>query len=331
MSYSQRLKVKNEATGIRLVSQYIQEYWECRWQPFEQRNDEGIDGIILMRKKNEDLGVKINVQIKCGASYISSFNDDEIRIAIDDANGLKKHLEYWRNQIDPAVLIFVNPSKILRDQHGNPCKNDRGKIVWKESRLKAKAWWVDLKDITIIPDGFSTLIRIDRKQTFGEHSKGDFLDLIEPLLGKKGLQTIIPNSESIKLYNSINILNDAKEYFKIWREDNEGRTICKAINQDVIVSRTGWRHITLGRRGHDRKITSFKLLGIAKQIILESEKFYLLNQDEDSLYITQKLGLRALIGGNRITEQVVQVILLRRIKKSDRTSRWWFYSVHNRN
>jgi hypothetical protein len=29
-----RIRTKNEATGMRVVAQYVQEFWECGWQPF---------------------------------------------------------------------------------------------------------------------------------------------------------------------------------------------------------------------------------------------------------------------------------------------------------
>ena len=156
---SQRVRSKNEATGMRIVSQYVQEFWECGWQPFDHRNDQGIDGLILMRNKGEDLGVKINIQVKCGATYISSQNDEEIRLSIDDSEGLSKHVEYWRGQNEPIVLVFVNGSKPLRDVHGNIVKdNKNNKTIWQDSRLKAKAWWVNLKDEKLQPEGTKSII-----------------------------------------------------------------------------------------------------------------------------------------------------------------------------
>jgi len=326
-SNSQRLRTKNEITGMRVVAQYVQEFWECGWQPYDQRNDKGIDGLILMHKKNQDLGVKINVQVKCGTSYISSFKNDEIRISIDDAKGLLEHLEYWRSQLEPVILIFVNPSKLIRDKNGNIIKDDNNKPLWKESRLKAKAWWVDVKNTDIQPKGTTTIISINKENVFGEHSKGDFLKLVSPLLGKNGLKVIFPNSESNNLLISDNLKKDAREFYKKWK--NNTITQCKAFGQNLIISRTGWRHIVLSRRGKERRVASLRLLGLAKQIINEVDNFYLLNQTEEFNQITQKLGIRALVKTKTQGEMVVQVVVLRRIWKNK--SKWWFYSVHNRN
>jgi hypothetical protein len=46
MSLQQRIISKNEATGMRVVVQFVQEFWECGWQPLDSRNDNGIDGLI---------------------------------------------------------------------------------------------------------------------------------------------------------------------------------------------------------------------------------------------------------------------------------------------
>lgn len=329
-SQSHRLRTKNEATGMRVVAQYVQEYWECGWQTFEQRNDKGIDGLILLHKKNEDLGVKINVQVKCGAGYISSINSEEIRISIDDSRGLIEHLEYWRNQLEPVVLVFVNPSKILRDEHGNICKDAKNRTIWKDSRLKSKAWWVDVKDSNIQPEGTKSLISIPIKNVFGEHSKGDFLKLVSQLIGNKSLKRILMNKDSTNLFISSNLQKDAYDYYKEWKSTTP-KMFCKALGQEIIISRTGWRHITLSRRGKERRTISLRLLGVAKQIIEEVDGFYLLTQEEDSNQTTQKLGIRAIVESKNFGNQVVQVVILRRVWKKSKKSKWWFYSIHNRN
>lgn len=327
-SLPQRQRTKNEATGMRVVGQYVQEFWECGWQPLEQRNDEGIDGVILMKRKSEDLGVRINVQVKCGAGYISSTSEDEIRISIDDSWGLLEHMKYWKQQTEPVVLVFINPSKAIRDEHGNYIKDEKGKIQWVDSRLKAKAWWVDVTSDGVMPDGTKTIITLNKRQVFGEHSKGDFLKLIKPLLGKAGLQTLEPNEQSKKLLISQNLVIDSTKFYQDWK--GHGDVFCKALNQKIIISRTGLRHIKMSRRGLERRIMSLKLLGIAKQIIEEVDNFYLLNQEEEDSQLTQKLGLRALVKSKTDGERIVQVIILRKMWKHTKKSKWWFYSVHNR-
>lgn len=323
-----RIRTKNEATGIRVVSQYVEEFWECGWQPYDARNDKGIDGLILMHQRGQDLGVKIHVQVKCGSGYISSITDEEIRISIDDEIGLVRHLEYWRRQVEPTILIFVNPSRPKRNKDGNILKDDKGKIVWIESRLRAEAWWVNLKDKDLQPNGTRTIITIKRKNHFGEHSKGEFLNLIKPLLINSHLPVIELNKESKNLLYSANLKKDARDFYKTWK--NENTIHCTAISQEIRVSRTGWRHILLNRRGKERRIISLKLLGVAKQILAQVEKYYLLSQKEDYYSVEQKYGLRAIVKDQFQGESVVQVIILRRMNKKNKKSKWWFYSVHYR-
>lgn len=324
-----RLITKNEATGVRVVSQYVREYWECGWQELDARNDRGLDGIIFMRKRNVDLGVRINIQVKCGSKYISSENKDEIRISIDNSRGFLDHLNYWKNQLEPTVLVFVNPGKKKRDLNGTVDKDEYGKSVWVESRKKAQAWWVDLKDEGLHPENTSTIIRLKRKNVFGEHSKGDFLKLIRSHLSIYHLPAITINEESKKLLNSSNLAREAKDFFKQWKNNN--LTFCKALNQNIRVSKTGWNHITAKRRGQERRKHSLSLLGVARQIIQESEQIYLLNQSERFDELEQKYGIRGRYFDKYLGRWLeVQVIVLRRLNLKSRKEKLWFYSVHHR-
>ncbi|MVN23518.1 DUF4365 domain-containing protein [Mucilaginibacter arboris] len=325
-----RIRTKNEATGMRVVAQFVQEFWECGWQPFDARNDKGIDGLILMKKRNTDLGVKINVQVKCGAKYISSETKDEIKISIDDELGLIEHIEYWSKQVEPAILIFVNPAKPIRDKSGNIVKDDKGKITWKESRLNSKAWWVDLKSKGLRVENSKTLISIPKKNVFGEHSKGAFLKLIKPLMSNAHLPLIKLNAESKRLLNSIKLKEESHKFYKDWKNGNT--IFCKAIDKDIRVSKTGWDHILSSNRGAERRINSLKLLGVAKQMVdeIEKDKFFLLNQKESLLELEQKLGIRARYVDKQLGEQIVQVIILRKLNTRNRNEKLWFYSVHYR-
>lgn len=325
-----RIRTKNEATGMRVVGQYIQEFWECGWQPFEARNDRGIDGLILMRKKNIDLGVKINVQVKCGVGYISSETKDEIRLSIDDEKGLIEHIEYWKKQNEPAILVFVNPVKPARDKSGNILKKDKGQVIWKESRLNSKAWWVDLKSDNLRIVDSKTLISIPKQNVFGEHSKGAFHKLIRPLLSNNHLPLIEINNESRNLLNSLSLKVDSRNFYRQWKNGNT--ILCKALNKNIRVSKTGWNHILSSNRGIERRTNSLKLLGVAKQIIneVEEDKYFLLNQTESPSELEQKFGIRARYIDRQLGEQVVQVIILRKMNTENKKDKLWFYSVHYR-
>ena len=328
-SLPNRLRTKNEVTGIRIVSQYVQEFWECGWQPLDARNDRGIDGVIFMRERNVDLGVKINIQVKCGTKYISSENKDEIRLSIDNEFGLTQHIAYWRQQNEPTLLIFVNPSVPKRDKNGNILRDLKGQIIWIENRLKAKAWWVNLKSENLKIEGTKTLISIPKKNLFGEHSKGEFKKLIKPFMSKESLPLIQLNKESKNLLHTVDIKNDARNFYKTWKNNNV--IFCEPLNKEIRVSKTGWNHILSSKRSKERRVNSLKLLGVAKQIIECNEANYiLLNQFESHNILEQKFGIRVRYYDKFIGEQVVQVVVLRRLNIKNQSEKLWFYSVHYR-
>ena len=84
------------------------------------------------------------------------------------------------------------------------------------------------------------------------------------------------------------------------------------------------------RRGKERRINSWELLGIAKQMIEEVSESYLLQQIESKFNIEQKYGLRARFEDKNQGQKIVQVILLMRRTKPGNKITWWFYSVHYR-
>lgn len=315
-----RKRIINEATGTRIVAQYVREFWECGWQEYDHRNDKGIDGEIILRKKGIDLGVKINVQVKCGKGYISSFDRDEIRLSIEDPIKFIEHIDYWKRQNEPAVLIFVNPYKISFSQQIS---------AWKENRLQPNAWWVNLKDDSIRPEGTLTIIRIPITNTFGEHSKGTFVNLARKIIENNNIQVIQAKSDVIKLYNSTDIRNEARQYFLDWKNNQE--TFCTAIGSKIIISKIAWRHILLNRRGHNKRVLSLRLLAAAKQVIEEAKDYFILSQKENQFEIQQYLGLRCSIKNKALNDITVQVIILKRIKKQQGIAKIWFYSVHHRN
>jgi len=331
------VRTKNEATGMRVVSQYVTEFWECGWQSLDQINDKGIDGEIIMRKGGKDLGVNINVQVKCGINYISSITKDEIKISI--SNKLEEHIQYWKKQISPTVLVFVIPYIPKRDKHGEIIfidtvdKNGKPKKeqVWKESRIKSQAYWVNIKDENVFDKDKKTIIKIKKKDRFGEHSKGDFLKLIEPLLTKISFPEIKLKPENSKLLTSDNLRDDARIFYKNWKLEDNGCFKCKALNnENIIISRTGWNHITHKSRGRERRNISLKLLGAGKQIIEEVDKYYLLQQVEKIDYIEQKIGIRGNVVTKNEGKKTIQVVLLRRFNKSKNYDKYWFYSIHHR-
>ena len=65
-----------ELAGLRMVKMYVTEFFHWGYQEIDQQNDDGLDGIIMVRDKaGYDMGVRIHCQIKCGPAYEKSSTD----------------------------------------------------------------------------------------------------------------------------------------------------------------------------------------------------------------------------------------------------------------
>lgn len=102
-----------ERIGINAVSRIVEIEWNSGWQEYAAHNDEGIDGIILMRrgtKSPSDTGGIVFVQVKCGGNGYR--NDqvqypDKICLALGQEY-IEKHMSRWRGVPGPVILIFVD-------------------------------------------------------------------------------------------------------------------------------------------------------------------------------------------------------------------------------
>ena len=301
-----------ELAGLRMVKMYVTEFFHWGYQEIDQQNDDGLDGIIMVRDKaGYDMGVRIHCQIKCGPAYEKSSTDTEVVIqAYSNKQRWEDKLKHYARMAEPAILIYVNPRN---NKKWPPC------------------WWVRVDDYN--NDGSSQL-RIPRLQTLGEHSKGELLKLVKPIIKDwNNYPALTLNPQDRKLYYSRNLLADARDYYDRMKEHH-----LMLGNSGVLVkwSRTGWRHINTLRRGDVRINTSLSLLSVARRMIeswdgnLETRDGIVLLRGsgvESDHCIELFYGLRnRLIVGTG--EDKIQVVLKRRINKRLHKDTWWFYSVH---
>ena len=307
-----------EATGLRVISMYVQEYFHWGWQPYGQENDDGIDGEIIPRTPNgQDMGVRIKVQSKSGPSYLSSIDDDYVKIhPYSSKEKLKDHIDSWNRSNEPVILVYTNAEKENANKH-------------KYLDLKnPTAWWVLMNDYKY--DG-TTLIKIPRKNLFQEHTKGELRKLIKPYV-KDWIHCpqIKPEKEDLKLWNSLYLAKDSKAFYSDWRMANPMVTL-ETKSAPLKVSRLGWRHITNKAR-KERVALSLRLLPIAKKILEMSKDIRPVVLRTRQLFTywtsdTQHLGYRArvVLDGR---EQKVQVVVKRYRNLKDNKEKFWFYSVH---
>lgn len=78
----------------------------CEFRRHEPDNA-GIDGEIDLVKNHKFLGKILKCQIKAGPSYISSENEDFIKVKVE-----KKYLDIWNKMNIPVVLFYFHEELI---------------------------------------------------------------------------------------------------------------------------------------------------------------------------------------------------------------------------
>lgn len=308
MNKHKRYNLIQEATGRRVVGMYVEEFFGWGWLLNTQQNDDGIDGFIHVRNKSgQDLGVRIQVQIKCGITYFKGL-DDKGRLKLQiytPKQNLKEHLINFQRQTEPTILVFVTSE-------------------WEQSKnlYKPWAWWLRLDNYQY--DG-SSYLYIDHKQRFGEHSKKELFNLVSNSLKWTDNITLEATQKELKLFNTIgNIKSEAKKiYSQLTAEDIK----CPALyNERVYFNRIGWHHITNGQRGKGRIKNSLELIAIVPRIIKNVEKWVFARRSKNANSNHKFFTLRAnvVIKKERLKVQVI----VRRQKDKNGNIKFIFYSVH---
>lgn len=286
----------------------------CGWQELDHINDDGIDGLILDRKRERHTGTIYHVQVKCGEGWAKRVKKRPGFLTLNlGPKYIKDHRPRWNALQGPVILVYV-------DFHSR------------------KAWWCDLKsESSYCPAEAQGAVLLPCAQRFGHHSLGHlrslrgFSDLDRSLvkieLGRRDL--VLPSfSRTLK--------SQAWEFYRAWAsEDQAGRSNPKL--KEVQVSRVGWRHITRRGRGLINITQSLMLLGAARRIIMENDAPYQIahprtRDTSQAITMSDHLSLRSKVLFPNRQQAVVQVILLRKQSVEHRTgaidSKLWFYSVH---
>lgn len=326
-------KTVTERDAIRAVERYVEHDWLSRWQEFDARNDDGIDGIVMLRKKKLDKqntktggpphykshpirGV-LFVQVKGGESYAgeSLKRPDHIEIKLGEEY-IRSHRPRWDALPGPAILVYVDTVNLKRN---------------------LDAWWTNLKDDANYTTDNKQIVLVSKSNKFGPHSKGHMRELIGPETQYDALLPLInaTKEESFYIHLTQPLKDCARTFYRSWAKSPLAERTNPKLGE-VLVSRVGWRHITRRGRRPERIIQSLQLLGVAKKIIQEVESVGWLGRMEDRTLengTTQRrelLGIRARVRFPFRHESIVQVILERkRIYRQNLISeKTWFYSVY---
>lgn len=310
---------KAEATGLRVVQQIVREWWKCRFQEFEARNDDGIDGIIILKKNGIITGEIIHSQIKSGKGYKKEYPKHiGVKLGI---KYIQKHRPRWNAIVEPAILIYVDEPK---DKNSIP-----------------NAWWVNLKSDEAYSDKAKSIIFIPRTQRFADHTIGEIKKLCGTRHLDYRLQQIIIKRKDVNVFNLKDKLKEqARKFYTTWADKNntpKAERTNPALGE-IIISRVGWKHLTRKGRKIERIIQSFHLLGVAKRMIkevLEPELFgHTKYTSENGIGIFRDyIGLRAFAIFPHRYESAITVVLKRERKVDESNGKElerkiWFFSIY---
>lgn len=303
---------------MRVVAQILREPWDCKWQEYDARNDNAVDGVCIMRRSGSETGGIVFIQVKCGGDgYRKDFAKYPDHIGVNlGVTHIKQHLPRWKRVPGPMVIIFVDDNIDKRDP---------------------PAWWADLNDPATFSPTSKGMLLIPKSQRFGPHSKGDFLGLCGNRPSDYQLPTLCTvREDSLNPSANQSLHKSAREFYTLWSKTTD--TVHPILGQ-VLVNREGWRHITRLGRAPERRFQSFTLLGAAKRMIEELDYFDLLGRickeemADGTTSLIDFLGIRANVSFPHRQAAVIQVVLKRRRliskdKPNDQSQKIWFWSVY---
>ncbi|MBS9462503.1 DUF4365 domain-containing protein [Flagellimonas sp. 389] len=304
-----------DSTGMSVSEIITQGKAKHGWQPYSHINDNGVDAMIIFRKKAIDTGEIMFAQVKCGtgSGYFKKTKKRPVHFGVNVGEDyIKKHREKWDRLSSPIILIYVD-------------------------YYTQKAWWTDLKDEKSYSDENRSIILVPKNQRFGKHSFGEFKNLKGRIFVSKEIEFLDTKNEDfsyLKLEDSIK--TNAKKFYLEWSKSDVSERSHPQLGE-IIISRVGWRHLTRNDRKINRIVNSFSLLGVAKKIITTTNKCYQIKQLKVELkdgthLITDYLALKRKVIFPFRQDSLIQVILKRKRKlnpkKGTIDSKTWFYSVY---
>jgi hypothetical protein len=305
-----------DATGMAESEIITQGKAKHGWQPFSHINDNGVDSMIIYRKDGIDTGEVMFAQVKCGtgSGYFKETKKRPKHFGVQVGQEyIENHRAKWKRLPGPIILIYV-------DYHTR------------------KAWWTDLNDEKSYSNDNKSIILVPKHQRFGRHSFGEFKNLKGRVFISKEIEPLkVSKNEFLYLEFDKSIKESAKNFYKNWANSELNSRMHPELGE-IIISRTGWRHLTRSDRKLNRIINSLSLLGVAKKIINETPKCYQIKQleskklEDGSLLITDYLALKRNVIFPFRQGGVVQVILKRKRKfnpeEDQIDSKVWFYSIY---
>lgn len=277
--------------GVAWISWIVEGLWGCGVEVISASNDDGIDAIILLKRRPGlasyagPTGDLIFAQIKTG--YAEGVPNEDYHISLD-AGKLERWRSKWATYPGPAVMIHVIPRRVIRAEAKAKAKaeaeeREKEKVdaIAKGLSIPASkdepiavsedpvAYWTDLKR----PESFqSNKVLFRLKNRFDAGAKSSFFNLCWRWAEFRKLPVIQIN-DSVKAFDgekqpdymgSTPMRVVARNYFKDLKKASKAGT---ALLQAEITWR-GWEHITRRERPVRTKQQSIQLLPAVARILL---------------------------------------------------------------
>ncbi|MEZ4939207.1 MAG: DUF4365 domain-containing protein, partial [Crocinitomicaceae bacterium] len=189
------------------------------WQPYDADNDNGVDGLIIIRKSGIDTGQLVFTQVKCGSPG-GYYQEAQIRPNKFGVNVgqqyIQSHRPRWNSVPGPMIMIYVD----------------------YESQ---KAWWTDLKSEDSYIQENQSLILFDKRRVFERHSFGNFKKLNGYIYINPNYEVLtIPNNATnyLNLSTNTSLKDQALQYYKSWSNENPTQRMHESLGE-IVVSRSG--------------------------------------------------------------------------------------------
>lgn len=326
---------RQDGTGMAITQLLVQGKGAHGWQVYDPNNDNGVDGMIILRKNTDvlksscngktikktkeraDTGDLIFVQVKCGTGngyYKETQNRPAHFGVLVGQDYLQNHIQRWDRLPGPIIMVYVD-------------------------YISHKAWWTDLRATDSYSDENKSIVLFNKSQRFGKHSFGEIKKRLISSSKLKETPSLLVSKESsiLSLKSKESVYELAKKFYIEWSNSNVSERTHPELGE-IIISRVGWRHLIKKKRTQNRIINSLLHIKVAKEIILRTPKCFQLKNEHpttdiygNTVYIDFLAIRRNIIMPNK-QSFIVQVVLKRKrkISKIDNSikSKVWFYSIY---
>jgi hypothetical protein len=284
---------KRGQLGVNAVENIVLSQWNCRWQPVDAQNDDGVDGLIFIERGGETTGQIVFVQVKCTNSTSSN---GRTSVSINQKK-LSRNVTRWRKLVGAAILIHVDPKTM-------------------------KATWANLRDHGAIGN---TQVYVPTTNNFDKHSKNVIADLCGTMHRDVLLPQIDTDVDDFRHLKSREHLQTASR--TLYKELSAAEIRLGLDGPAVRFTGDGWKHMTRRRRSHLSEIQSFTLLGVVRKVLEATPESALVSDNTSGVPEGTVYAARAAVTFPFRQTAIVKIVL-RKSMNQDGSTAYSFFTVY---